>query len=126
MALAAVPFLGKAVSNSRGCTLMRSTEHLDVIKEMVLALLGEVESLAEIQEPAPGSAVSRDGEGDFYEMVKEYEKFLIRRALLKARGNQARAARMLRLKPTTLNNKIKTYNLDADRKEAARSGVAVA
>lgn len=105
---------------------MRNTDQLSTIKELAQALMDEVESLAEAQEPAPGSAVSRDGEGDFYQMVKEYEKFLIRRALLKARGNQARAARMLRLKPTTLNNKIKTYNLDADRKEAARGGVAVA
>jgi len=106
--------------------LMRNAEHLGVVKEMILALLDEVESLAGTQDPAPTPADGH-GEGDFYEMVKEYEKFLIRRALLKARGNQARAARMLRLKPTTLNNKIKTYRLDADRKESAcAEGVAAA
>jgi len=90
--------------------LMRDSEHLGVIKEMVLTLLDEVKSLAEIQDPAPGTT---DGEQDFYEMVIEYEKFLIRRALLRARGNQARAALMLRLKPTTLHNKIKAYHINA-------------
>ena len=92
--------------------MMRDSEHLGVIKEMVLALLDEVKSLAEIQDPAPGAA---DDEQDFYEMVMEYEKFLIRRALLRARGNQARAALMLRLKPTTLYNKIQAYHTNATR-----------
>ena len=38
-----------------------------------------------------------------------------RRALLRARGNQALAARMLRLKPPTINNKIKAYHINASR-----------
>src|ERR1051326_2339921 len=112
MALAAASFLDESVGNNQGCTLMRDSEHLGVIKEMVLALLDEVKSLAEIQVSAPGAA---DDEQDFYEMVMEYEKFLIRRALLRARGNQARAAQMLRLKPTTLYNKIKAYHINAAR-----------
>lgn len=43
----------------------------------------------------------------------------IRRALVKARGNQAQAARMLRLRPTTLNHKMKAYRINSGRKEAA-------
>lgn len=56
----------------------------------------------------------REGEAGFYESVKAYEIFLIRRALLKAYGNQSQAARLLRLKPTTLHSKMKAYNIKAD------------
>ena len=90
--------------------LMRNTEQLVAVRELALTLLGEVESLAESPDSFPAQAEDRS----FYEMVGEYEKFLIRRALLRAGGNQARAARMLRLRPTTLHNKIKAYNIKVD------------
>ena len=88
-------------------TLMRNTEQLVAVRELALTLLDKVESLAESHDSFP---VQADGVG-FYEMVGEYEKFLICRALRRARGNQARAARMLGLRPTTLHNKIKAYNI---------------
>jgi transcriptional regulator with GAF, ATPase, and Fis domain len=43
---------------------------------------------------------------NFFEIVEEYERKLIGEALAQANGNQARAARMLGLKPTTLNSQI--------------------
>ena len=49
---------------------------------------------------------------DFYAEVERFEITLIQFALVQARGSQKRAARLLGLKPTTLNNKIKGYNLD--------------
>jgi DNA-binding NtrC family response regulator len=48
----------------------------------------------------------------FYEEVSRFEISLIQLALRYARGNQRNAASMLGLKATTLNSKIKTYNLD--------------
>ena len=102
---------------------MKDTYQLSAIQELARALLEEVESLAQDQDLAAEPAGGGEAEGDFYEMVREYEKFLIRRALLKARGNQAQAARMLRLKPTTLNNKMKAYKLNAGRR-AMRPGAA--
>ena len=50
-------------------------------------------------------------ETDFYEAVKMYEISLIERALKSSGGNQARAARMLHLKQTTLHGKIKQYKI---------------
>ncbi|MFM9905231.1 MAG: sigma-54-dependent transcriptional regulator [Pyrinomonadaceae bacterium] len=47
----------------------------------------------------------------FYDEVKNYEIDLIRRALDQTGGHQSRAARLLGLNATTLNSKIKTYNL---------------
>lgn len=48
---------------------------------------------------------------NFYDEVKRFEIDLIRRALEQTGGHQSRAARLLGLNATTLNSKIKTYNL---------------
>lgn len=49
---------------------------------------------------------------DFYDEVQRFETGLIRLALDQTRGHQARAARLLRIKPTTLNSKIKLYGIE--------------
>lgn len=48
---------------------------------------------------------------NFYDEVKRFEIDLIRRALDQTGGHQSRASRLLGLNATTLNSKIKTYNL---------------
>ena len=48
---------------------------------------------------------------DLYEELRQYEINLIRWALRQAGGKQKIAARLLGIKPTTLNNKIKHYNI---------------
>jgi DNA-binding NtrC family response regulator len=50
---------------------------------------------------------------NFYDEVKRFEIDLIRRALDQTGGHQSRAARLLGLNATTLNSKIKTYNIPA-------------
>jgi DNA-binding NtrC family response regulator len=49
---------------------------------------------------------------DFYGEVERFETGLIRLALDQTGGHQARAARLLRIKPTTLNSKIKLYGIE--------------
>lgn len=49
---------------------------------------------------------------DFYEEVKRFETGLIKLALERTGGNQAKAARLLQIKPTTLNSKIKLYQIE--------------
>ena len=44
--------------------------------------------------------------------VRRFEIDLIRRALDQTGGHQSRAARLLGMNPTTLNSKIKTYNIN--------------
>jgi len=44
-----------------------------------------------------------------YEEVRKFETDLIRAALVRTAGNQSRAARLLGVKHTTLNAKIKRY-----------------
>jgi DNA-binding NtrC family response regulator len=48
----------------------------------------------------------------FYDEVKRFEIDLIRRALDQTGGHQSRAARLLGLNATTLNSKIKSYNIE--------------
>ena len=50
---------------------------------------------------------------NFYDEAKKFEIDLIRRALDQTGGHQSRAARLLGLNATTLNSKIKTYNIPA-------------
>lgn len=50
---------------------------------------------------------------NFYDQVKRFEIDLIRRALDQTGGHQSRAARLLGLNATTLNSKIKSYNIHA-------------
>jgi DNA-binding NtrC family response regulator len=76
---------------------------------------------AEIQDPqkafsnAPlsgaGGAIDVSHGVNFYDEVRRFEIDLIRRALDQTGGHQSRAARLLGMNATTLNSKIKTYNI---------------
>ena len=80
---------------------------LNTLRETVLQLLDEVESLA-ISRPVDIKRGAR-----FSDEVRQFEVSLIRTALGRTSGSQTRAARLLGLKPTTLNAKIKRYGLTA-------------
>ena len=49
---------------------------------------------------------------DFYGEVERFETGLIKLALEQTGGHQANAARLLRIKATTLNSKIKLYGIE--------------
>jgi transcriptional regulator with GAF, ATPase, and Fis domain len=76
----------------------------------------------EVRDPSLVRNIVRDSEGtseeidishgvNFYNEVRRFETDLIRRALDQTGGHQSRAARLLGLNATTLNSKIKTYNI---------------
>ena len=78
-------------------------------------LLREIESLAldQASTDETGRVQTRlltDGI-DLSQEVKRFEINLIKLALNQTRGNQARAARLLNIKPTTLHAKIKVYGI---------------
>jgi DNA-binding NtrC family response regulator len=77
---------------------------------------------SEISDPQSAQA-AREGSGfgpavnigrgiNFYDEVRHFEMDLIRRALDQTGGHQSRAARLLGMNATTLNSKIKTYNIN--------------
>ena len=73
------------------------------------------ELLGQIMKESEGSSGDIDlSRGvNFYDQVRRFEIDLIRRALDQTGGHQSRAARLLGLNATTLNSKIKTYNIPA-------------
>ena len=77
---------------------------LDDLRARVRSLLSELESLG-LPELEPEEGLNLDEE------LKRYEIGLIRAALDKADGSQTRAARLLGVKVTTLNTKIKRYQI---------------
>ncbi len=79
---------------------------ITTLKDLVLRLLCEVQSIGE------GNTPTFDGGLDFYGEVSRFEIDLITRALLHTGGHQVRAAKILNLKVTTLNSKIKHYNIN--------------
>jgi transcriptional regulator with GAF, ATPase, and Fis domain len=80
-------------------------DRLNTLRETVRQILDEVESLS-IFVPADIKQCSC-----FSEEVRQFEVSLIRAALGRTAGSQTQAARLLGLKTTTLNAKIKRYNI---------------
>jgi DNA-binding NtrC family response regulator len=85
--------------------LDQTPSSLKNLRELTLRLLREVQSIGEVH------TVNLEGGLDFYSEVTRFEVDLIKRALLQTAGHQGRAAKLLNLKVTTLNSKIKHYNL---------------
>jgi transcriptional regulator with GAF, ATPase, and Fis domain len=93
-------------TKSANGTEERSTRNnISALKELTLRLLREVQSIGEVH------MLSLEGGLDFYDEVSRFEIDLIKRALRQTAGHQGRAARLLNLKVTTLNSKIKHYNI---------------
>ena len=82
-----------------------SFHNINTLREAAQTLLREVESLASQQEPPTSQRLG------LQEEMQRYESELIRDALQRTRGNQRRAAKLLGVKVTTLNCKIKRLGL---------------
>jgi DNA-binding NtrC family response regulator len=92
-----------------------ATERLNKIRDLASALMDEAKSLEHENGLAEASAtienLSLKSRLDFFDEVRQFEVRLITRALEVSGGNQARAARLLGLGTTTLNYKIKSYEI---------------
>ena len=85
---------------------------IEALREMALLFLSELESLRSTR---PSRS---EGPGKLYDEVQRFEIDLIRSALERTGGNQVRAARLLGVKPTTLNAKLKRYKISFMSSEA--------
>ncbi|HYW69775.1 MAG TPA: helix-turn-helix domain-containing protein [Pyrinomonadaceae bacterium] len=94
-----------------------AAERLNKIREMASALVEEAELLEHENGLAEATATVENlnlkSRVDFFDEVKRFEVRLISRALEVTGGNQARAAKLLGLGTTTLNYKIKAYEIKA-------------
>lgn len=98
--------LSSAQAGQSGILLREATidSRLDALKSVALTLLDAVDSLRSAQP-------SREQSLRLQDEVQRFETELIRTALERTGGNQARAARLLGVKHTTLNAKIKRYRI---------------
>jgi transcriptional regulator with GAF, ATPase, and Fis domain len=97
--------LEPAVNPEENSESSTSRNSVTALRELVLRLLCEVQSINVV-----GSVAIENG-FDFYDEVSRFEVDLIRRALLQTGGHQVQAAKLLNLKVTTLNSKIKHYQI---------------
>lgn len=74
-----------------------------MLNDLARILLNEIDRMEESANGKPAL--------NFYEEVENFERSLIEQALSTARGNQTQAARMLGMKKSTLNDKIRVYNI---------------
>jgi DNA-binding NtrC family response regulator len=95
-----------ALSPSQGQATFNNK--IEALKILMQALLKEMEALGKASALESGFEINLDDE------VRRYEADLIRCALIRTGGRQRRAARLLNMKVTTLNAKIKRYNLQTD------------
>lgn len=86
---------------------------VEALRALATLMLREVDSLEKVVQIAD-HAGAEFGKNDFclQSEVQRYEADLIRNALIKAQGSQRQAARLLGVKATTLNAKIKKYDIN--------------
>ncbi|MDQ1558873.1 MAG: hypothetical protein QOD32_1933 [Pyrinomonadaceae bacterium] len=99
-------------SDSRGIVAHRLTlnenalpEQIEMLQKAALTLLKEVQTISTLEAADIVRGIK------FYDEVERFERELIVRALELTSGHQVRAARLLGLKVTTLNSKVKRYRI---------------
>jgi len=97
--------------------LPSAADRVHQLKDLVFAMLNEVRWLEQdrllLELSAAQDIYKLDIENGIKldDIVSRFEKNIICQALIITSGNQARAARLLGVRPNTLNYKIKIYNL---------------
>ena len=91
-------------------------DRIQRVVDLADALLSEAETLARdkafTDEATRLKPLDILGGINFYDEVQRFETHLIKMALSETGGNQAKAARLLGIKATTLNSKIKLFKID--------------
>ena len=96
--------------SSRGRTEMALDTKIEALKDLATTLLNEVHELGEFYNNG------HERRFNFYREVRQFEIDIINCALRHCAGNQARAAQLLGLNPTTLHAKIKQYGISINRR----------
>jgi DNA-binding NtrC family response regulator len=114
MALESYPWPGNVreleTAIERAVIIARGEElTLDCLREEIVNRQTQPGSAASLDESAAALDIARGI--SFYDEVSRFEIELIRRALEITGGHQSRAAKLLGMNNTTLNSKIKVYNI---------------
>jgi DNA-binding NtrC family response regulator len=91
--------------------LAQAASRIEALRSLILIFLREVDSLKKVVGPRSrkkGDPIKLDTE------IDAFESALIRDALVKSKGNQRDAAKLLSIKPTTLNAKMKRLGITVE------------
>ena len=118
--------VGKFVTNYSGNSVTAATavdnSQIESIKSITNLLLRKIEAL---ERELPEVVIDRSGKGSsLYEVISTFEKKLIKDALRASNWSQKRAAQILGIKATTLNAKIKRYEINAESMSGFSAGQA--
>lgn len=98
------------VNYSSNVKTAADNEQIESIKSITNLLLRKIEAL---ESELPEVTIEPSDRGsNLYEVITSFEKKLIRDALRATNWSQKRAAQILGIKPTTLNAKIKRYEIN--------------
>ena len=95
-------------NDSKNDNAQKAGNRLNALKQLTLRLFREVQLISDVDRLSVENGV------DYYEELRRFEVDLIKRALMQTGGHQKRAARLLNLKASTLNSKIKLFNIDVE------------
>lgn len=98
-------------SNSKG---VLKQNQLEALKSLSMLLLREINSLEET-EAILENKIKRGSPISLNEELERIEAKIIRCALIRTMGVQIKAAKLLGMKFSTLNTKIKRYKIELDR-----------
>lgn len=93
-----------------------TSNKLEALKLVVEVILAEVHSLERARN------LSETDNMDLAREVERFEMEIIRCALVRTRGRQRKAARLLNIKPTTLHAKLKRYGILQDQTKKNEEG----
>lgn len=84
---------------------------LEALKSLTLLLVREINSLEETQSDLENE-INQEKPISLFNELQRFEANMIRCALIRAMGNQTKAARLLGMKLTTLNMKLRRHKID--------------
>ncbi len=99
-------------ASSKGTSVRQFQNRERLLPARVAAVIRLTGALATaVEDLALADLPKLDDDAGFYDQVRHFEISLIKRALSRAQGSQVKAARLLKMRVTTLNTKIKSYEI---------------
>ncbi|NJM53672.1 MAG: hypothetical protein HC846_09955 [Blastocatellia bacterium] len=90
-------------------------QRLNLLKHFVESISSEISELSVRFQEKNNPRGDNEFDIGMDEQIRDFEKVLIETALIKSAGNQSLAAKLLKIKPSTLNQKIKRHKINVKR-----------
>jgi len=92
-------------------------KRFEVLREIAEILVEEIEVFSQMEAVAKLQSFEMNDAIDLREEIRRLETYLIRSALKRTGGHQTKAARLLGINLTTLNQKLKRLGISANMRD---------